>query len=81
MIRLLGQAGGFGVAVGSPARSINARVSAMRFEFDWDPAKAASNPVFLDPLALSKPDEDSSIGEERWVTMGQGQDAKLLAVV
>ncbi len=42
----------------------------MRFEFDWDPAKAASNfaehgvsfeeamAVFHDPLALSRPDED-----------------------
>jgi uncharacterized DUF497 family protein len=65
----------------------------MRFEFDWDPAKATSNlakhgvsfedamPVFLDPLALSRPDEDSGIGEERWVTMGQGHDGKLLVVV
>jgi uncharacterized protein len=65
----------------------------MRFEFDWDPVKAVSNvakhgvsfeeamPVFLDPLALSRPDEDSSMEEERWVTMGQGQDTKLLVVV
>ena len=42
----------------------------MRFEFDWDPPKAASNVakhgvtfddamlVFLDPLALSQPDND-----------------------
>jgi len=43
-----------------------------RFKFDWDPAKAASNltkhgvsfedamTIFLDPLALSRPDDDSS---------------------
>ena len=49
----------------------------MRFEFDWDPAKAESNRrkhdvafedamgVFADPLALSRLDEDSGQGEER----------------
>lgn len=63
-----------------------------RFEFDWDPAKAASNlakhdiafeeamTVFLDPLALSRPDDDSGAGE-RWVTIGLSQDTKLLLVV
>jgi uncharacterized protein len=65
----------------------------MRFEFDWDPAKAASNlakhgilfedamAVFLDPLALSRPDDDHSGGEERWITLGQAREAKLLLVV
>jgi uncharacterized DUF497 family protein len=54
----------------------------MRFEFDWDPAKAESNlakhgvsfeeamAVFHDPLALSRPDEDHGANKERWVTLG-----------
>lgn len=62
------------------------------FGFDWDPAKAAANlakhkipfedamDVFLDPLALSQPDTDSTT-EERWVTVGVGRGAKLLLVV
>jgi uncharacterized DUF497 family protein len=49
----------------------------MRFEFDWDPAKAENNRrkhgitfedamgVFGDPLALSLPDQESGQGEER----------------
>ncbi len=65
----------------------------MRFEFDWDPAKAASNiakhgvsfedamSVFLDPLALSRPDDESGLGEERWITIGQSRDIRLVLVV
>jgi uncharacterized DUF497 family protein len=65
----------------------------MRYEFDWDPAKAASNlakhgvafedaiAVFHDPLALSRLDEDHGAGEERWITLGLGPDVRLLLVV
>ena len=65
----------------------------MRFEFDWDPAKAESNrakhgvsfeeamTVFHDPLALSRPDEEHGANEERWVTLGQGRDGRLALVV
>ena len=65
---------------------------AHHFEFDWDPAKAAANAVkhqvsfdeamtiFLDPLALSRPDDDSTT-EERWITIGLSRDTKLLLVV
>lgn len=65
----------------------------MRYEFDWDPAKAASNiakhgvsfedamSVFLDPLALSRPDDGSGFDEERWITIGQSIDMKVLLVV
>jgi uncharacterized protein len=65
----------------------------MRFEFDWDPAKAESNRskhgvafedamgVFGDPLALSRLDEDSGASEERWVTMGRNPAGNLLLVV
>jgi uncharacterized protein len=65
----------------------------MRFEFDWDPAKAESNRrkhgvtfeaamgVFSDPLALSLVDNESGQGEERWVTIGRNPASNLLLVV
>jgi|SRR5208337_2018357 len=65
----------------------------MRFEFDWDPAKAESNrakhgvsfeeaiAVFHDPLALSRADEDHGANEERWVTLGEGREDRLVLVV
>lgn len=65
----------------------------MRFELDWDPAKAASNlhkhgasfeeamGVFGDPLALSLLDNESGQGEERWVTIGRNPASNLLLVV
>jgi hypothetical protein len=65
----------------------------MRFEFDWDPAKARSNRekhgvsfdqamgVFADPLALSRLDDDQSAGEERWITLGMAGAGRLLLVV
>ena len=63
----------------------------MRFEFDWDVVKAASNlvshkvsfeeamTVFLDPLALSRTDDAHD--EERWVTIGMSRTPRLLLVV
>jgi len=48
-------------------------------EFEWDPAKAASNlekhgvsfteaaTVFFDPLSLTVPDPEHSVGEQRFV--------------
>ena len=65
----------------------------MRIEFDWDPAKAASNvakhgvqfeeamTVFRDPLARSMLDTDHEADEERWVTLGQAATGNLLVVV
>lgn len=65
----------------------------MRFEFDWDPAKAEGNRrkhgvafedamgVFRDPLALSRLDDESGEGEERWVTIGLNPATNLLLVV
>ena len=62
------------------------------FEFEWDPAKAASNlrkhrvsfdeaaTVFLDRLATSIRDEYSSAFEERWLTVGMAEDGRLLVV-
>src|SRR6266511_5839416 len=65
----------------------------MRIDFDWDPAKAAVNAakhgigfeeamtVLSDPLALSIYDTDHSVGEDRWITIGQAQGGNLLVVV
>ena len=62
------------------------------YEFDWDPAKAASNvrkhkvrfevaaTVFRDRFAKSIPDEEHSILEERWITIGYAEDERLLVV-
>jgi len=36
--------------------------------------------LFLDPLALSRPDDDQR-SEERWITIGLSRAAKLLLVV
>ena len=61
--------------------------------FEWDPAKASSNlrkhgasfglaaAAFEAPLAPSVPDEESGGSEERWVTMGQARDGRLLVAV
>jgi uncharacterized protein len=65
----------------------------VRIDFDWDPAKAASNAakhgvtfeeamtVFRDPLARSILDGDHGSGEERWVTLGETSAGNLLVVV
>ena len=65
----------------------------MRYEFDWEPDKAASNltkhdvsfeeamTIFADPLSLSVPDRGPWMGEERWVTIGMTQFDRLLLVV
>ena len=59
------------------------------FEFEWDPAKAASNlrkhkvgfelaaTVFQDLLMQSILDEDHSEFEQRWITMGRARDGRL----
>lgn len=63
------------------------------FHFEWDFAKAASNrhkhgisfdlasTIFRDPLMLSIPDEEHRETEERWVTIGQAENGRLLLVV
>ena len=65
----------------------------MRIDFDWDPATAASNakkhgvtfeaamPVFHDAFARSILDPDSSPGDERRITLGEGATGNLLVVV
>ena len=65
----------------------------MRYEFDWDPAKARQNlkkhgidferaaRVFLDPFAISVFDEYHSNNEDRWVTIGAETNEVLLVVI
>jgi hypothetical protein len=62
----------------------------MRFE--WDPKKAADNlrkhrvafeeasTVFGDPLAITFPDPDHSVGERRSLTFGVSIEGRLLVV-
>ena len=62
-------------------------------DFDWDPEKAAENaakhgvtfeeagPVFSDPLAITFPDPDHSVDEERVLTFGMSNQGRLLAVI
>ena len=63
------------------------------YAFEWDPEKARENAtkhevsfelaatVFRDPLQVSVYDEDHSESEERWVTLGEAENGKLLVVV
>ncbi len=66
----------------------------MKYNFEWDPVKAASNfnkhdvtfeqviDVFKDPMALTLyEDDDSSTDEDRWVTMGLVKNQHYLLVV
>jgi hypothetical protein len=61
-------------------------------QFDWDAGKNFSNlrkhgvdfeeakTVFDDPLAVSIVDDEHSIGEERWLTIGISSHGQLLVV-
>ena len=61
-------------------------------KFDWDPKKAEANlrkhgvsfdeaaTTFLDAHAVSGPDPDHSVDEERYITFGYSQLTRLLAV-
>ena len=61
-------------------------------KFEWDDAKAQVNlakhgvsfeeaaSVLGDPLALTFPDPDHSLGEKRWLTFGVSQSGRLLVV-
>lgn len=65
----------------------------MRIDFEWDPAKAASNAakhgisfqeamtVFLDQFARTILDPDHITAEERRVTMGEAATGNLLVIV
>ena len=61
-------------------------------EFEWDPAKAKTNlrkhqvsfeeasTIFDDPLFITFLDEEHSINEERYITMGLSRRQRLLLV-
>lgn len=63
------------------------------FEFEWDPAKAASNlrkhgasfddaaTVLKDNLVLSVLDDEHGGFEERWVSLGRSSEGQLMVVV
>ena len=62
-------------------------------DFDWDSDKAVENiakhgvtfeeaaSIFSDPLAITFPDPDHSMGEERVLTFGISNQERLLAVI
>ena len=61
-------------------------------EFEWDADKAARNRLkhnvsfgeaasaLADPLSTTYPDEDHSLGEDRYVTIGESHRRQLLVV-
>ena len=65
----------------------------MQYIFDWDPHKQSRNirrhkltfqqaaTVFRDPRHLTLYDEDHSEDEDRWITLGVGENGLLLVVV
>jgi uncharacterized DUF497 family protein len=68
-------------------------MAAFHYEFEWDPLKARTNvskhsvdferaaEVFLDPLAITIPDEEHSEAEARWVTVGKDANGQYLLAV
>lgn len=66
---------------------------AFLYEFEWDPVKANANfskhgldferaaTVFLDPLAVTIPDEVHSEAEARWITLGKDAGGQYALVV
>lgn len=63
------------------------------FEFEWDPAKAASNvrkhgvsfgdaaTVFDDDLLVFTPDDEHGGFEQRWVSLGRSSGGDLTVVI
>ena len=63
------------------------------FDFDWDPKKARANlkkhrvsfrqatSIFRDPLTLTIFDEEHSVNEDRWVSIGRAESGQTLVVV
>lgn len=68
-------------------------MAAFVHDFEWDPLKADANfakhgvsfdraaEVFLDPLGLSILDEEHSVGEVRWITLGKDARGQYILVV
>lgn len=65
----------------------------MGLTFEWDPQKALANlskhdvsfeeasTAFVAPLSLTIPDPEHSLGEERFILLGQSGHGRLLVVV
>ena len=65
----------------------------MQYNFEWDPYKAKQNlrkhkvsfdraaEVFLDPLAISIYDDEHSLDEDRWITIGKDQTNIVLVII
>ena len=65
----------------------------MDYEFEWDIVKAKANAgkhgivfleamtIFVDPLAMTRYDDEHSEDEERWVSLGRSKNGRLLLVV
>jgi uncharacterized protein len=65
----------------------------LQYNFEWDLEKAKQNllkhkfsfekaaEVFLDPFSVSIFDEDHSIEEDRWITMGRDKRGVILIVI
>ena len=63
------------------------------FEFEWDPAKAATNvrkhgvsfeeaaTMLADDLLLSMPDDEHGGFEQRWRSLGQSNSGQLMVVI
>jgi uncharacterized DUF497 family protein len=68
-------------------------MAAFLYEFEWDPVKAQTNfnkhgldfqraaTVFMDPLALTIPDDEHSESEARWITLGKDGTGRYVMVV
>lgn len=68
-------------------------IAVFHYHFEWHTDKAASNQnkhrisfdlattVFNDPLMLSISDSEHNEIEERWLTIGQAENSKLIVVV
>ena len=66
---------------------------AFLYDFEWDPVKANANvnkhgmdferaaTVFLDPLAVTIPDEEHSETEARWITLGKDAGGQYMLVI
>lgn len=64
----------------------------MAATFEWDPVKAEANrrkhgiafskaiSAFRDPLSVTILDPDHSLGEERYLLLGENEDGQLLVV-
>jgi uncharacterized DUF497 family protein len=68
-------------------------MAAFLYKFEWDPVKAQANvgkhgldferaaTVFLDPFAVTIPDEEHSETEVHWITLGKDTSGEYVLVI